>query len=96
MRRSLLAKENSEKHVKLTLSRIRKIISGCEFKLVGDLKADDVETYLTDMREEDDIGYRNLQSLLAGDRTVGATGMISRRRLDRNPLVGIPPTERGT
>ena len=87
--KSLLAKQNSQKHVKLTLSRIRKIISGCEFEFLRDLSADDVETFLTDLRDEDNIGYRTYNHYLQAIDG-WCNWMISRRRLDRNPLVGIP------
>jgi hypothetical protein len=43
--------------VKLTLSRISKIVESYEFKTLRDLNADDVETFLTEFREEDDIGF---------------------------------------
>ena len=57
-RKSLVAKENSPKHVKLTLSRVRRIVEGCEFNTLRDINADDVETFLTELREEDEIGFK--------------------------------------
>ena len=41
--KSLRARKATEKHIKLTVSRIRKIVNGCEFQRLSDLKADDVE-----------------------------------------------------
>ena len=87
--KSLRAKENSEKHVKLTLSRVRKIIQGCEFKQLKDLSADDVETFLTELREEDEIGFKTYNHYLQAIDG-WCNWMISRQRLDRNPLSGIP------
>ena len=87
--KSLRAKENSPKHVKLTLGWIRRIVDGCEFKKLRQLKADDVETFLTELREEDEIGFRTYNHYLqAVDGW--CNWMVDRRRLDRNPLSGIP------
>lgn len=87
--KSLNAKENTDKHIKLTMGRIRRIVTGCEFELLRDLNADDVETFLTEMREEDNIGYRTYNHYLQAIDG-WCNWMISRQRLDRNPLVGIP------
>ncbi len=87
--KSLKAKQNTEKHVKLTMSRVRKITSGCEFIKLRDIRADDVETYLTELREEDEFGYRTYNHYLqAFDGW--CNWMVSRRRLDHNPVAGIP------
>jgi len=86
--KSLRAKENSEKHIKLTLSRIRKVVDGCEFLSLKDLNADDVETFLTELREEDEIGFKTYNHYLqAVDGW--CNWMVGRRRLDRNPVSGI-------
>ena len=44
--KALLGKGNAEKYIRLTISRIRKVVNGCEFEVLGDLNADDVEAFL--------------------------------------------------
>ena len=87
--KSLRAKENSDKHIKLTMSRIRKIVAGCEFNTLDDLNSDDVETFLTELREEDEIGFKTYNHYLQAIDGWG-NWMVSRRRFDRNPIAGIP------
>lgn len=86
---SLRAKENTDKHVNLTLSRVRRIVNDCEFLILGDINADDVETCLEELREEDGIGYRTYNHYLQAI-DAWCNWMVGRRRLDRNPIAGIP------
>ena len=88
-RKSLIAKENSEKHVRLTLSRVRRIVEGCEFKSLRDLNADDVEAFLTELREEDEIGFKTYNHYLQAIEA-WCNWMVGRKRLDRSPVAGIP------
>ena len=90
---SLRAKNNTEKHIKLTLSRTRKIINGCEFQLLSDLNADDVESFLTDLREDEErgFGFRTYNHYLqAIDSFCNWLAEPRRRRLGHNPIAGIP------
>jgi site-specific recombinase XerD len=87
-RKSLGAKKNTDKHVKLTLSRIERIIDGCEFKTLGDLDADTVEVFMTELREEEDLGHRTYNHYLQAIDSF-CNWLVNRRRLDRNPLAGI-------
>ncbi len=91
---ALKSKVNSAKHVKLTLTRIRKVVKGCEFKTLADLNADEVETFLTELREEDDIGYRTYNHYLQAIDG-WCNWMVGRKRLDRNPVLGIPRLNAG-
>ena len=88
-RKSLQAKKNTEKHIKLTMSRIQRVVDGCEFLTLGCLNADSVEGFLVDLREEGKFGFRTynhyLQSLDAF-----CNWLVSRRHLAYNPLIGIP------
>lgn len=91
--RSLRAKKDTEKHIKLTLSRIRKIVTGCEFTQLDDLNADDVESFLTDLREDEErgFGFRTYNHYLqAIDSFCNWLAEPRRRRLKCNPIAGIP------
>ncbi len=88
-RMSLGSKKTTDKHIKLTLSRVERIIDGCEFKILGDLDADTVEVFMTELREEDDLGHRTFNHYLQAIDSF-CNWLVNRRRLDRNPLAGIP------
>ena len=51
-RRHLESKANATSHVKLTTSYIQKVIAGCGFKVIRDLSASRVATWLSDLRTE--------------------------------------------
>ncbi|NQV27707.1 MAG: site-specific integrase [Rhodopirellula sp.] len=91
--KSLSARKATEKHIKLTVSRIRKIVNGCEFQRLSDLKADDVESFLTDLREDETsgFGFRTYNHYLqAIDSFCNWLAEPRRRRLKENPIAGIP------
>ena len=48
----LKAKNNSPDHVKLVLSRLRRIVSEAEFRLMSDISASQVECFLAQQREK--------------------------------------------
>ncbi len=50
--RSLRAKGNSPKHVKLVTGRARRVFAGCGFTFYPDISASKVEAYLADLRED--------------------------------------------
>ena len=87
--KSLRAKDASPKHIKLTMARIRKIVSGCEFERLRQIKADEVEMFLMDLRDAGEIGYRTYNHYLQAIDS-WCNWMVDRRRMDRNPLSGIP------
>ena len=88
-RKSLGFKKTTDKHVKMTISRIQRILAGCDFQILGDLHADSVEVFMAELREEEDLGHRTYNHYLQAIDSF-CNWLVHRRRLDRNPLVGIP------
>ena len=87
---SLRRKENTEKHVKLTLSRIRLVIEGCKFQSLDDLDADAAEVFLTDFCKKADIGHRTYNHYLQAIDSFGNWLAHPKRRIiDYNPFAGI-------
>jgi len=81
--------DNTTKYVKLTMSRVRRVVEGCGFTKLADLNAETVQIYLRSLRKaEDGIGHRTynhyLQALDAFCHWCVATN-----RLLRNPLIGV-------
>ncbi len=57
---SLIRKLNTEKHVKLTASRVGRIITACGFKTLGDIDPEVVERYLAELRKDKGYGLRTI------------------------------------
>lgn len=87
--RSLVGKANTEKHVGLAMSRIRRIVDGCGFQTLGDLDPDSVEEFLVELREEEDIGFRTHNHYVQAIDGF-CRWLVSKRRLASNPLAGLP------
>jgi len=51
-KQNLLNKGNTVKHVNLTYNRAKKIVDGCKFKFINDIKASAVEHYLADRKRQ--------------------------------------------
>jgi site-specific recombinase XerC len=88
-RTSLEAKKNTEKHIKLIMGRIERIIKGCGFVVLGDLDATEVESYLTKLRKKEGFGHRTYNHYLQAIEAF-CNWLVARRRLGENPVVGIP------
>jgi len=89
--KSLSRKDNTQKHVKLTMSRVRLIVTGCEFETLDDLDADTAEEFLSEYCVREDIGHRTYNHYLQSLDSFGNWLAHPKRRiLDRNPFAGIP------
>ena len=90
-KRSLSLKGSTEKHVKLTMARVRLVVEGCGFNTLDSLDADAAETFVSDDCENRKLGSRTynhyLQSL---DAFGGWLAHPKRRVVDQNPFAGIP------
>jgi len=71
---SLTGRGNTEKHVGLTMGRIRAIVNGCEWNSVGEMKADDVEAFMFELQEEKGIGNRTYFQPVCGDCETESSG----------------------
>ena len=81
-------KTNSEKHVKLTMSRIRKIVEGGKIRMLREFTPEQVESFLIDFQEEEDIGPRTY-NLYAQAVDAFANWLVETKRMISNPLVGL-------
>jgi integrase len=87
--KSLSRKKNSPKHVKLTMSRIRSVTNGCEFKTLGEIDAETTECYLEETQEERDFGHRTYNHYVQAIQQF-CTWLVEKKRLTANPVAGIP------
>ena len=80
-------KTNSPKHVSLTMSRVRKIVTAAEMQTLDDVDVESVEDVLTEMLEEGEIGYRTYNHYVQAIDSF-CNWMVP-ARIAANPLLGM-------
>lgn len=79
---------NTAKHRRLTMTRVRRVVEGCGFRTLAELDGEKVVGWLNAARDAEDLGARTynhyLQAADAFGRWLAAT-----KRLPANPLVGM-------
>ena len=80
--------DNSPKYVKLTMSQVRRVVTGTGFKSLADIDSEAVQKYLRGLRKSDDIGHRTYNQYLQAVGTF-CNWCVTTKRLPSNPLVGI-------
>jgi len=76
------------KHVKLTISRVRRLIQGCKFATLADLNGEAVEIFLNELSEKEDLGHRTYNHYLQAIDSFG-NWLVSTKRSAFNPTVGM-------
>lgn len=79
---------NTPKHVKLTMSRTRRIIDGCGFETLADIEGEAVQTLLRTLKTEDDFGHRTYNHYLQA-MDAFCNWCITSKRLLCNPIIGL-------
>ncbi len=79
---------NTSKHVKLTMMRVRRVIDGCTFESLGDISAEKVKKFLDELRVKEDFGNRTYNHYLQAADSFGRW-LVETNRLPRNPFLGI-------
>jgi integrase len=83
-REHLNAKDDTEKHVRLTLTRLRKTVQGCRFQMLDDLNAGRVAVWLSDQRKTG-MGPATSNHYLTALKTFG-NWLLKNRRCPENPF----------
>jgi integrase len=78
----------TEKHRKLTMTRVRRLVEGGGFATIGELDAEPVEDALKAIRLEDDLGARTYNHYLQAIDESGKW-LVANRRVPFNPVAGI-------
>ncbi len=80
--------KNSDKHVRLTMGRIRRILAGSSMETVSDIDIESVEEVAREIMETDDIGHRTYNHYIqAVDQF--CNWMVKTKRASSNPLAGL-------
>jgi len=78
---------NSGKHVKLTISRVTKLVEEAEFKVLADIDIESIEAVLGDMLDSDEIGHRTYNHYVQAMSQFCA--WLVPNRLEANPVLGM-------
>lgn len=87
--RVLNGRDNTPKHVRQTMRRIRRITEGCEFATISAVSRHAVETFLIDMCEAEDLGPKTYNHYLQAIDSF-FNWCVSSDRILSNPISGIP------
>ena len=86
--KQLTSRRTTEKHVSLTLSRVRRIISGGKFQVLSDIETDIVQNYLDELAEDEDFGHRTYNHYVQAIDGFG-NWLISTKRTALSPFAGL-------
>ncbi|WP_152050932.1 tyrosine-type recombinase/integrase [Tautonia marina] len=79
---------NTAKHRRLTMTRVRRVVEGCGFRTLADMDGEKVVEWLNEFREEEDIGARTYNHYLQAADAFGKW-LATTKRLPGNPLIGM-------
>lgn len=80
--------DNSEKHVKLTLTRIRRIIGGCKIEKLAEIGPERIQSFLREERKTKGIGHRTYNHYLQAFDSF-CNWCVATKRLLMNPIAGL-------
>ncbi|QEG37725.1 Tyrosine recombinase XerD [Bythopirellula goksoeyrii] len=80
--------DNTPKHVKLTISRIRCVVDGCKFETVADLEPDAVVVFLRDYCKSKNLGRKTYNHYVQAIDSF-CNWMLLTKRIGSNPLLGL-------
>ena len=80
--------DNTQKHVKLTMTRVRRIVTGCKFGTLADVDREAVQKFLRSLRKTEDLGHRTYNHYLQAIDTF-LYWCVTTKRLIANPLLGL-------
>ena len=81
-------KKRTQKHLKLTMARIRRVVTDCEFKTLTDIDKVSVEVCMTEMLENEEIGHRTYNHYVQAIDSF-CNWCAENSRLLTNPLNGL-------
>jgi len=82
------SKNNSPNYVREIVNKVKRFVEHCKWRNISQIKADDVEGFLCDLREKEGLSIETSNHYLRGLKTF-VNWLVTRRRLNLDPLVGI-------
>lgn len=80
--------DNSPKYVRLTMTRIRRTVEGCEFSRLADINKETLQNFLRDLCAAEDLGRRTYNHYIQA-LDCFCNWCVATERLLRNPLIGL-------
>lgn len=80
--------DNTGKYVRLTMTRVRRIVEGCGFNSLADIDGEPVQAYLRRLRKEEDLGHRTYNHYLQA-MDAFCNWCVATKRLIANPILGL-------
>ena len=82
------SKNNSPLYVQEIVTKVKRFARHCRWRNISQIKEDDVENFLLDLREKEGLSIQTSNHYLRGIKTF-VNWLVQRNRLNRDPLVGI-------
>ena len=80
--------DNTQKYVKLTMTRVRRIVEGCGFVSLAAIDGEPVQAFLRKLRREEDLGHRTYNHYLQA-MDAFCYWCLASKRLIANPIIGL-------
>ncbi len=80
--------DNTPKYVKLTMTRVRRVVQGCGFTNLFAIDSEAVQTYLRSLRKSENLGHRTYNHYLQAFDAFG-NWCVTTKRLLINPILGL-------
>jgi len=80
--------DNSAKHVKLTMSRVHRLVKGCGIDNLGGIQAEEIQQFLRSLRATDEIGHKTYNHYLQAFDSF-CNWCVATKRLLANPIIGL-------
>jgi site-specific recombinase XerD len=80
--------DNTDRHVKMTMARVNRVVAGCEFSKLADLNAEKVQSYLRSLRRDENMSHRTHNHYVQAIDSF-CNWCVSTFRLISNPLKGL-------
>ena len=81
----LAGKGNCERHVKLTFQRVQRVLTECQWRRIGDIDGDSLNTWLKDRRDAEDFGASTSNGYLTAVKSF-TRWLVRSQRTARDPL----------
>lgn len=80
--------DNTPKHVKLIMGRVRRVITACKFKCIGEITREAVQAAISEFVTENDLGPRTYNHYVQAFDEF-CKWLVSSKRLLANPVLGL-------
>ena len=79
--------ENTQKHIRLIMGRVERVVEGCGFETLGDINCERVEVFMKKFRKQEEIGHRTYNHYIEAIEQF-CLWCIRTKRLAANPMAG--------